>query len=101
MTAVNIATDIPSQIDTVEKLAAWCAGILFANNSALTVIEGAGYSERAAQIGDYWVAADIKTRKIIRLSLEVSADHLSSSAKPWTFVQPLSTTAIPTTFKGN
>ncbi len=101
MTVINPATDIPSQIDTVEKLAAWCAGILFANNPTLTVIEGVGYTERAAQIGDFWVAADAKTRKIVRLSLEVSADHLSGSGKPWTFVQPLSSTAIPTAFKGN
>ncbi|MEH2174250.1 glucose-6-phosphate dehydrogenase [Nostoc sp.] len=101
MTTLNTATDIPSQIDTVEKLAAWCAGILFATNPTLTVIEGVGYTERAAQVGDFWVAADSKTRKIVRLSLEVSADHLSGTGKPWTFVQPLSNTPIPASFKAN
>ncbi|MEA5627571.1 glucose-6-phosphate dehydrogenase [Nostoc sp. UHCC 0251] len=101
MTAINLATDIPSQIDTVEKLAAWCAGILFANFPDMTVIEGVGYSERAAQVGEFWVAADLKTRKIVRLSLHVSADHLSGSGKPWTFVQPLGNTAIPAAFKAN
>ncbi|MEH1994162.1 hypothetical protein [Nostoc sp.] len=67
----------------------------------MTVIEGTGYTERAAQVGEFWVAADAKTRKIIRLSLEVSADHLSNIGKPWTFVQPLSSTPIPAAFKGN
>ena len=101
MTALNIATDIPSQIDTVEKLSAWCAGILFAVNPTLTVIEGVSYTERAAQLGRFWVASDAKHREIVRLSLEVSPDHLSGTGKPWTFIQPLSNTAIPASFKGN
>lgn len=101
MTVINPATDIPSQIDTVEKLAAWCAGILFANFPEMTVVEGVGYTERAAQVGDFWVAADLKTRKIVRLSLQVSADHLSGSGKPWTFVQPLGNAPIPAAFKAN
>ena len=101
MTALNIAADIPSQIDTVEKLAAWCGMILFANNSTVTVVEGVGYSERAAQSNNYWVAASSKTRQILRLSLEVSPDYLSGSSKPWTYIQPLSGTAIPAAFKEN
>lgn len=101
MTAINPPTDIPSQITTVEQLAAWCAGILFANFPELTVVEGVGYTERAAQVGDFWIAADLKTRRIVRLSLPVSADHLSGSGKPWTYVQPLGNTAIPAAFKGN
>ena len=101
MTAINVATDIPSQIDTVEKLAAWCGMVLFANNTATTVIEGVGYTERAAQSNNYWVAADAKTRNITRLSLEVSPDHLSGSGKPWTYIQPLSGTGIPAAFKAN
>ncbi|MDM9582313.1 glucose-6-phosphate dehydrogenase [Nostoc sp. GT001] len=101
MTALNISTDIPSQIDTVEKLAAWCGMVLFATNPTLTVIEGVGYTERATQSNNFWVAADAKTRNITRLSLEVSADHLSGSGKPWTFIQPLSNTPIPAAFKAN
>ncbi|WP_292697310.1 MULTISPECIES: glucose-6-phosphate dehydrogenase [unclassified Nostoc] len=71
MTAINIATDIPSQIDTLEKLHAWSGAALFAINPTLTVIEGIGYTERAAQSGRFWVAADAKTRLITRTSLEV------------------------------
>lgn len=101
MTALNIATDIPSQIDTVEKLAAWCGMVLFANNSTITVVEGVGYTERVAQSNNYWVAADSKTRNITRLSLEVSSEHLSGNGKPWTFIQPISNTPIPAAFKAN
>jgi hypothetical protein len=101
MTALNIATQIPSQIDTLEKLHAWSAQALFAINPTLTVIEGIGYTERAAQAGKFWVAADGKTRMICRLSLEVSPDHLSATGKSWTFIQPLSNTALPANFSAN
>ncbi|MHC5721158.1 MAG: glucose-6-phosphate dehydrogenase, partial [Nostoc sp.] len=98
MTALNIATQIPSQIVTLEQLHAWSAQALFALNPGLTVIEGVGYTERAAQAGNYWVAADVKTRMICRLSLEISPDALSGSGKPWIYVQPLSNTALPASF---
>ncbi|MEH2250075.1 glucose-6-phosphate dehydrogenase [Nostoc sp.] len=101
MTALNIATQIPSQITTLEQLHAWTSLALFAINPDLTVIEGVGYTERAAQAGNFWVAADSKTRIICRLSLAVSPDYLSASGKPWTFVQPLSNTPLPATFSAN
>ncbi|WP_193196410.1 glucose-6-phosphate dehydrogenase [Nostoc sp. MG11] len=101
MTAINLATDIPSQINTVEKLHSWTGNLLANVNPALMVIEGVSYTERAAQWGRFWIPADVKTREIIRLSLAVSADWTNGSGKPWTFVQELSTTAIPANFKAN
>ncbi|MHC5728358.1 MAG: glucose-6-phosphate dehydrogenase [Nostoc sp.] len=101
MTALNIATQIPSQIVTLEQLHAWSAQALFAINSTITVIEGVGYTERAAQAGNFWVAADSKTRMICRLSLEVSPDQLSGSNKPWTYIQQLSNTVLPSSFSAN
>ncbi|MEH1817298.1 MAG: glucose-6-phosphate dehydrogenase [Nostoc sp.] len=80
---------------------AWGAGILFATNPTMTVIEGVSYTERAAQKGIFWVAADAKHREIVRLSFEVSPNHLSGGDKPWTYIQPLSNTAIPAAFKAN
>ncbi|OUL36362.1 glucose-6-phosphate dehydrogenase [Nostoc sp. T09] len=100
MTAFTTA-DIPSQIDTVEKLASWCGAILFNVNPSVTAIEGTGYSERVSQWGRFWVPADSKTREIIRLSLEVSSSYINADGKPWTFVQPISSTAIPANFKSN
>ena len=101
MTAINIATQIPSQITTLEQLHAWSSMALFAINPTLTVIEGIGYTERAAQNGQYWVGADSKTRMICRTSLAVSPNALSADGKLWTFVQELSNTALPSTFSAN
>lgn len=101
MTAINIATQIPSQITTLEQLHAWSGMALFALNPTLTVIEGVGYTERATQSGTYWVAADSKTRLITRTSLAVSQNALSADGKPWTFVQELSNTALPANFSAN
>lgn len=101
MTAINISTDIPSQIDTLEKLAAW-SGLTLANiNAGLTAIEGAGYTERVSQAGVFYVQADNKYRILIRHSIEMSSDYLAGGSKLWTFAQALSNTAIPTTFKSN
>ncbi|MBE9182880.1 glucose-6-phosphate dehydrogenase [Oculatella sp. LEGE 06141] len=101
MTAINIATDIPSQINTVEKLATWCALVLANINPQMTVIEGVGYQERAAQAGVFYVAADNKYRLLGRVSIEMSPEHLAGGSKSWTYAQELSNTAIPTVFKSN
>lgn len=101
MTALNITTDIPSQINTVEQLAAWCALTLANINPTTEVIEGVGYVERAAQAGIFYVSADNKYRLLARISLQVSADHLAGGTKTWKYIQDLSNTAIPATFKSN
>jgi hypothetical protein len=101
MTALNISTDIPSQINTLEKLVAW-ANLALANvNPALTAIEGVGYTERCAQAGVFYVAADNKYRLLGRVSVQMSADYLAGGAKMWTYAQELSNTALPATFKAN
>lgn len=101
MTAINLSTDIPSQINTVEQLAAWCGTVLANVNPSATAIEGVGYTERIAQSGVFYVAADNKFRRLIRLSLEVSPDHEAGGQKPWKFAQEISNTAIPASFKSN
>ena len=101
MTALAIATQIPSQIDTVEKLHVW-SGLVLANiNPALTAIEGVGYTERVSQAGLFYVQADNKYRALIRGSIQMSSDYLAGGAKLWTYAQPLSGTAIPAIFTAN
>lgn len=101
MTAINIATQIPSQINTLEKLAAW-TGLALANiNPALTAIEGVGYTERVSQAGIFYVQADNKYRALIRLSIQMSPDYLAAGGKLWTYAQELSNTAIPAIFTAN
>lgn len=101
MTTINLATDIPSNINTVEKLAAWCSQVLANLNPSATAIEGVGYTERVAQSGIFYVAADNKYRRLIRLSLEISPDFEAGGLKPWQYAQEVSNTPIPAAFKSN
>lgn len=101
MTAINIATDIPSNIVTLEQLAAWCGLALSNINPSVKAVEGVGYSERCSQAGIFYVEADNKYRLLCRQSLQVSPDYLAGGLKMWTYIQPLSNTALPATFKSN
>jgi len=101
VTAINITTDIPSQINTLEKLFVW-AGLALANiNPQLTAIEGVGYTERCCQAGIFYIAADNKYRALIRSSVQVSPDHMNAGGKLWIHAMELSSTALPTNFKTN
>lgn len=101
MTAINIATDIPSQIVTLEELVAW--GILsLANiNPTVVAIEGVGYEERAAQGGVFYVQSQNQYRFLGRVSLLVNPLHLAGGQKTWKYMQPLSNTALPNEFISN
>lgn len=101
MTAINIATDIPSQINTLEKLAVWCGLALGSINPSVTAIEGVGYTERVSQAGIYYVQADTKWRALVRHSIQMSADHVAGADKLWTYAQEISNTALPANFKAN
>jgi hypothetical protein len=101
MTALNSATDIPSSVNTVEKLNAW-SGLLLANIfPSVIAIEGPSYQERAAQANIFYVSNDLKYRLITRASIVMSPDHQIGGAKMWTFAQELGTTAIPAAFRSN
>ena len=101
MTSINIATDIPSGINTLEKLAVWVDLALSAVNPTVTAIEGPGYTERVAQAGTFFVQSDNKHRFLGRVSIQMSADYMSGGGKLWTYAQELSSTALPANFKAN
>ncbi|NJN89363.1 MAG: glucose-6-phosphate dehydrogenase [Leptolyngbyaceae cyanobacterium SL_5_14] len=101
MTALAISTDIPSAINTVEKLHAWSALLLSNVNPQVIVVEGVGYTERAAQAGVFYVAADNKHRILTRHSIQMSPDYMNGNAKIWQYAMELSTIAIPASFKAN
>jgi hypothetical protein len=94
-------SDLPTSINTVEKLAVWVGNVL--NNVALqtTVQEVSGISQPVAvsQIFTYNDAGTLKWRYVARISVEISPNHQSGAAKIWTHAQNLSATAIPTDFK--
>lgn len=101
MTAINLATDIPSGITTLEQLTAWCLLTLSNINPQMKVIEGTGYETRAAQAGIFYVDADNKHRFLGRCSLHVQPAHLAGGQKMWKYMNELSGTAIPAEFKSN
>jgi len=101
MTVINLATEIPSEIATLEQLVMWGISTLNNTNAAIKAVEGQGYEEQAAQAGIFHVPASGKTRFLGRVSLEVDPNYLGGGQKPWKFAQELSVTAINPIFKTN
>lgn len=98
MTTLNIANQIPATIDTLEKINVW-SGLALSNiNPQLTAVEGVGTNERTAQAGVFYVPASNLYRVLVRTSIVISPDYLAGGSKLWTYVQPLSNTAMPTIF---
>jgi len=101
MTAINTATDIPSNIVTLEQLAVWCDNCLSALNPSLSVVEGENYSQRAASTGTYYIASTNKYRHVGRVSVEMDIRHLYDAGKPWLYALPLSDAALNPLMKVN
>jgi hypothetical protein len=101
MTALVIATDIPSSINTVEKLAVWSANVLFNLNSGVTAVEGDNYTQRAAQSGNFYIAATDLTRHVARQSIELDAAYSIGAAKPWAYAKELSQKPLTADMKAN
>jgi hypothetical protein len=101
MTALNLATDIPSQIVTVEQLALWAGNVLANLNSNVNATEGENYSQRAAQSGNFYIAVTDKYRHVGRQSIELSPDHLVGSAKPWMYALEISQKPLTAAMKAN
>jgi hypothetical protein len=93
--------DLPTSINTVEKLHVWASMVL--NNVALqaTIQEVPNLSQPVAvsQIFTYADAGTQKWRHVGRVSVELDATWQTGAAKPWTYAQAVSATAIPTAFK--
>jgi len=101
MTTINIATDIPSNINTVEKLALWCCLVLQKNNPTKAVVEIAnGTPEKCAQVA-LIRADDDSIRSVLRLSLEIASDYAEVTTKFWESALELSNVDIPAAYKSN
>ena len=102
MTVINITTDIPSQINTLERLAMWSIMALRRVNPTLAIIEVADSpSEKVAQTA-LVQADDGKIRFIGRLSLEVSPDYADdNTTKLWIKALEFSNTQLPAAYKTN
>ena len=99
MTAIDISTDIPAQINTLERLAMWSIMALRRVNPTLSVIEVADQSpEKVAQTA-LAQTDDGNIRFVGRVSLEMDPIYAEdNSTKLWTKALELSNTQLPAAF---
>jgi hypothetical protein len=97
MTAFN-KNNIPTSVDTLEKLVVWGGLALHALNKTVTAIEGAGSPSRVAQFGVYTVETNNTNRVILRQSLEINDDYAFDGKPVWENAKDLSTDSIPAEF---
>lgn len=92
---MNLALNqIPTSINTVEKLAAWSFMLLHRANATLKIIEAPGVTDYVCQIGI--IQADDGTQRLIgRVALELEAGYAEAGQKLWTQTKVLSEVAIP------
>lgn len=101
MTALNISTDIPTNINSLEKLAAWVGLALARCNPSLKILENPNVaSERVAQ-AVLIKADDNSLRLVVRTSIPIADDYAANTQKFWTNAQEFSNTALPAAFKVN
>ncbi|BAY85992.1 hypothetical protein NIES267_54980 [Calothrix parasitica NIES-267] len=86
---------IPAEIDTYEKAAAWIALVLNTVNPDLTTIEGPGTAVASAQFGIFKIDQTSKTNLFSRLSMELEDDFAYYDGPLWQRVKEFSTTAAP------
>lgn len=102
MTALVISTDIPSNINTLEKLAAWSALALVRCNPTLKVLESPEAEPQRVAQAVLIRADDASHRLIVRLALTINDDYGSNSTiKFWQNAQEFSNVALPTAYKAN
>jgi hypothetical protein len=94
-------TDLPSSINTVEKLHLWSATVLQNLHPTTTAIEAAGNAQLVITAAPFWItASDPATwRYISRSSIGLNSNWQRGTGKIWTFANDISGQAIPTEFK--
>lgn len=100
MTILTLS-QIPTNINTVEKLHAWSGLLLASVNPTRQILETENTTEFVAR---YFVAIAFEgsTRLVERVSLPVDPTYVSDrTRKFWDFVQELSNTSIPASFLSN
>ena len=91
-------TDIPANVDTLEKLFVWAGTALHALNFDQTAIEGVGNPVRVAQSQVFFIDNTNENRLMLRGSLEIENNFTYSGEKIWTHVRPLNQADLPSEF---
>ncbi len=102
MTALNIATDIPTNINTLEKLAAWTGLALERCNPGKKILEAPETEPQRVAQAVLIRADEGGHRLIVRISIPVNAGYAeNSSVKFWQNALEIDSTALPTAYKAN
>jgi len=99
MTALTISSDIPTNINTLERLIVWGGLALRRVNPVASVLETPGaFAEPVAQT--VLLKADDNTiRLVVRASIEIDPAYAESTLKFWMHARELSNTVLPAAFK--
>ena len=102
MTQINLATDIPSDIDTLERLATWAIMALRRINPTQKVIEVSETAPVNVVQAAIVQADDGSVRFFGRVSLAIASDYAEDNVnKLWIKSEELSNTLLPEAFKQN
>jgi hypothetical protein len=101
MTALNIATQIPSNIVTLEQIHAWSGFALNFINPNLGVLETPTSAQQIAQV-NLFQSADAVFRAQFRVTPEIDSQYtLDRSKKIWMHVKEISTVQLPPGYTQN
>lgn len=94
-------SDIPSEVNTVEKLEVWAATLLSNLNPDQVAVESTGSQSRTASSAPFYITASDPAvwRNISRCSIPLSKDWQGGGNQIWNYAQELSAAAIPASFK--
>lgn len=103
MTTINVGTgDIPSNINTLERLILWgglLASTINPTLSANEVPNAAG--ERMFQFGIFTDASNVE-RALVRASIPIDSAYRSDNSKKlWMFANEASNIVVPASYKSN
>lgn len=104
MSAINLTTESPASIASIEQAIAWLATLAYTLHKGETYKEANGSSidSGLAPLADisFVTAADGTERMIARFAIEMDPAHYTdTSAKIWQFAQAWSSTSVPPAFK--
>jgi hypothetical protein len=97
MTAFN-KNNIPTSVNTLEKLVVWSGLALHTLNKTGTAVEGTTVAARVAQFGIFNVESSNTIRAILRQSVELNDDYAFDGKPVWENVKNLSEDVIPAEF---
>lgn len=101
MTPINIATDIPTNINTLEKLAAWVGLALTRCNPSLKILEYPNVEPQRAAEAVLIKADDNSYRLVVRLSIKILDSYGENTQKFWFNAEEFGNTVLPSAYKTN